>query len=106
MISIDHFKTVELRVATVASAEPHPNADRLVVLKVDLGSEQRQIVAGIKKHYDPATLVGTQVVVVANLQPAKLMGIESQGMVLAASIDGKPVLLHPGVQVPNGTRVK
>ena len=69
----------------MTAAEPHPNADRLLVLRVDVGGEERQIVAGIRAHYDPATLVGRQVVVVANLEPATLRGVESQGMVLAAS---------------------
>jgi methionyl-tRNA synthetase len=106
VISIDQFKTVELRVATVTSAEPHPNADRLVVLKVDLGSEQRQIVAGIKKHYDPATLVGTQVVVVANLEPVTLRGVESQGMLLAASHEETLVVLRPDKPIAAGATVR
>ena len=106
MITIDQFKTVELRVATVVSAEPHPNADRLVVLRVDLGSEQRQIVAGIRATYDPATLVGRQIVVVANLEPAVLRGIESQGMLLAANGDGGPVVVSPERLVPAGAVVR
>jgi len=106
MITIDQFKTVELRVATVVSAEPHPNADRLLVLRVDLGSEQRQIVAGIRATYDPATLVGRQIVVVANLEPAVLRGIESQGMLLAASGDGGPVVVSPERLVPAGAVVR
>ena len=92
--------------ATVTAAERVPKSNKLVKLTVDLGEETRTVVAGIGLAYQPEDLVGQQVVVVANLQPAKLMGIESQGMVLAASIDGKPVLLHPDRQVPNGTRVK
>ena len=84
MITIDQFRTIELRVAVVKTAEPHPNADRLLVLRVDLGGEERQIVAGIRSSYDPATLIGRQVVVVANLEPAMLRGVESQGMLLAA----------------------
>jgi methionyl-tRNA synthetase len=106
MITIDQFKTVELRVATVVSAEPHPNADRLVVLRVDLGSEQRQIVAGIRATYDPAVLVGRQIVVVANLEPAVLRGIESQGMLLAANGEGGPVLVSPERLVPAGAVVR
>jgi len=89
------------------AAERVPKSEKLIKLSVDVGEEgPRTVVAGIGLAYQPEDLVNRQVVVVANLQPAKLMGIESQGMVLAASIDGKPVLLHPGVQVPNGTRVK
>lgn len=106
MITIDQFKTVELRVATVKSAETHPNADRLLVLRVDLGGEERQIVAGIRAAYDPATLVGRQVVVVANLEPAMLRGVESQGMLLAAAGEGGPVVVSPERPVPAGAGVR
>jgi methionyl-tRNA synthetase len=106
MITIEQFQQVELRVGTVKEAAPHPNADRLLVLKVDLGTEERQIVAGIRAHYDPATLVGTQVVVVANLAPAILRGVESQGMLLAASGDGRLAVVRPAEPVPAGATVK
>jgi methionyl-tRNA synthetase len=106
LITIDQFFETELRVATVTSAERVPKSEKLIKLSVDLGSEQRTVVAGIGKAYEPEQLVGRQVVIVANLQPAKLMGIESQGMVLAASEDGKPILLHPGSTVANGTQVR
>ncbi len=106
-ISIDQFFQAELKVATITAAEPVPKSNKLLKLAVDLGEgSPRTLVAGIALAYKPEELVGRQVVVVANLQPAKLMGVESQGMVLAASLDGKPVLLHPGAPVPNGTRVK
>jgi len=107
LVSIDQFFQAELKVATINAAEPVPKSNKLMKLTVDVGEETpRTIVAGIALAYKPEDLVGKQVVVVANLQPAKLMGVESQGMVLAASLDGKPVLLHPDAQVPNGTRVK
>ena len=108
MITIDQFRTIELRVGTVRSAEPHPNADRLVVLRVDLGGEERQLVAGIRAHYEPATLVGRQVIVVANLEPAKLRGVESQGMVLAAAdeANNRVVLLRPDDAVTPGAVVR
>jgi len=108
VITIDQFRTIELRVGTVRSAEPHPNADRLVVLRVDLGGEERQLVAGIRAHYEPATLVGRQVIVVANLEPAKLRGIESQGMVLAAAdeANNRVVLLRPDDAVTPGAVVR
>jgi methionyl-tRNA synthetase len=106
MITIEQFQTVELRVATVLEVAPHPNADRLLVLQVDLGTERRQIVAGIRAHYDPATLVGTQVVVVANLAPAILRGVESHGMLLAASGDGKLAVVRPAEPVPAGAVVR
>ena len=83
--------------ATILAAEPVPKSNKLMKLTADLGEgAPRTIVAGIALAYKPEELVGKQVVVAANLQPAKLMGVESQGMVLAASLDGKPVLLHPG----------
>ena len=106
MITIDQFRTLELRVGTVRAAEPHPNADRLLVLRVDLGEETRQLVAGIRAHYDPATLVGRQVIVVANLEPAKLRGVDSQGMVLAASDGERVVLLRPDDPVTPGATVR
>jgi methionyl-tRNA synthetase len=106
-ISVDQFFQAELKVATIVAAEPVPKSSKLMKLTADLGEgSPRTIVAGIALAYKPEDLVGKQVVVVANLQPAKLMGVESNGMVLAASLDGKPVLLHPDAQVPNGTRVK
>lgn len=106
MISIDQFSETELRVATVKAAEAIPNSNKLLKLTVDLGDETRTVVAGIAKEYEPDALLGRQVVVVANLQPAKLMGVESQGMVLAAEVEGRAILLHPEEQVPNGSRVK
>jgi methionine--tRNA ligase beta chain len=106
MIHIDEFRKLELRVGVVKSAEAHPNADKLLVLKVDLGSEERQIVAGIRAHYQPEELVGKQVVVVANLETATLRGLESQGMVLAASSDdGRVVVLTPEKTVNAGAKV-
>ena len=108
MITIEQFRTLELRVATVRAAEPHPNADRLLVLRVDVGGEERQLVAGIRAHYDPAVLIGRQVIVVANLEPAKLRGVESQGMVLAAwdEAGGRVVLVRPEDEVPPGAVVR
>jgi len=105
-ITIDEFMKVELRVAEVVSAEPVPNATKLLKLTVNLGEQQRTILAGIAEMYEPAELVGKQVVVVANLQPRKMRGIESQGMLLAADADGQAILLHPETPVPPGTRVR
>jgi len=107
-ISIDQFMAVELRVGTVEAAEAVPKSKKLLQLTVNLAEPAgpRTVLAGISKAYDAEALVGKQVVVVANLKPARLMGIESNGMVLAASEDGKPVLLHPEKPVPNGTRVR
>jgi methionyl-tRNA synthetase len=107
MLTIDEFQRLELRVATILSAQPHPNADRLLVLTVDLGNEQRQLVAGIRAHYAPETLVGKQIVVVVNLEPAMLRGVESQGMLLAASdAEGRLAIVTPEKPVANGATVK
>jgi methionine--tRNA ligase beta chain len=105
MISIDEFRKVELIVATIKSAEPHPNADKLMLLQIDLGTEQRQICAGIRNHYTPEELVGRQIIVVANLETAKLRGLESQGMLLAASDEGRVVILSPEKAVQPGAKV-
>ena len=108
MITIDQFRQIELKVGTVRAAEPHPNADRLLVLRVDVGGEERQLVAGVRAFYEPAALVGRQVVVVANLEPAKLRGVESQGMVLATTdpATNRTVLLRPDDAVAPGAIVR
>ncbi|MQA30202.1 MAG: methionine--tRNA ligase [Luteitalea sp.] len=106
-ISIDDFMKVELRVARVLSAEPVPKSSKLLKLQVDTGADQRTIVAGIAESYEPAALVGRTIVVVTNLKPAKLMGVESNGMVLAASPEGgKALLLSFDVAPVPGTRVR
>ena len=106
-ISIDDFMKVELRVAKVLEAEAVPKSKKLVKLKVDTGTDQRTIVAGIAEAYQPEQLVGRTVVIVANLRPAKLMGVESNGMVLAASPDGgKPILIGFDEPMVPGTRVR
>lgn len=106
-IAFDDFAKIELRVAKVLECGPHPNADKLLVLKVDLGTEQRQICAGIKGHYDPATLVGRLIIVVANLAPRMMRGLESQGMLLAASnLDHtRVILLQPDADIEPGSKV-
>ncbi len=108
MISIDDFAKVELRVAQIKVAEKVKGADKLLRLEVDLGTETRQIVAGIAKAYDPEKLIGRKVVIVANLAPRKLRGLESQGMIVAASLgdDGMPVLAGFLEDVPVGARLK
>jgi methionyl-tRNA synthetase len=109
IITIDDFVKVELRAATVLEAEKVPKADKLLRLIVDLGEPQpRQILAGIAQHYAPEDVVGRKIIVVANLAPRKLRGLESNGMLLAASVgeDGKPVLATFTEDVPNGARLK
>jgi len=106
-ISIEDFARVDLRVGTIRDAKPHPNADRLLVLTVDLGeATPRQLVAGIRAAYDLRSLPGQQVVVVANLKPATLRGVESQGMLLAASDAEGLAVLAPGRRFTPGTKVK
>jgi methionyl-tRNA synthetase len=105
-ISIDQFMEVDLRVAEVREAERVPKSKKLLKMKVFTGDEERTIVAGIAAKYTPEELVGRKIVIVANLQPATLMGVESNGMVLAASIDGEPSLLSVDPSVPAGTKVK
>ena len=105
-ISIDQFMEVDLRVAEVRSAERVPKSKKLIRMSVFTGDDERTIVGGIGTKYAPEELVGRKVVIVANLQPAKLMGIESNGMVLAASIDGEPSLVSVDPSVPVGTRVR
>ncbi len=105
-IPYEQFQKVELRVATVLEAEKVEKADKLLKMKIDLGTEQRTIVAGIALHYTPDQMVGKQIVVVANLEPAKIRGIESNGMLLAAvSDDQKLSLIVPEKQMPNGTAI-
>ena len=107
-ITIEEFQKIELRTARIVAAEPVPKSKKLMRLDVDLGTEKRQIVAGIAARYSAESLVGRTVVIVANLQPARLMGLESNGMVLAASLPetGEPVILMPEADVPPGSRVK
>jgi methionine--tRNA ligase beta chain len=106
-ISIGEFGRLDLRVATVTAADVHPQADKLLVLRADLGGgEERQLVAGIRAHYRPEDLVGRQVIVVANLAPAMLRGVESQGMVLAASDGERVVLARPDTPVTPGAQVR
>ncbi len=107
MVTIEEFSKLELRVGTVKSVQPHPNADRLLILKVDIGEEEeRQLVAGIRARYSPEELGGRQIVVVANLQPAKLRGVESQGMLLAASDGEQVIILRPEKRTRAGSQVR
>jgi methionyl-tRNA synthetase len=106
-ISIDDFVKIELRVAQILVAERVPKADKLLRLEVDLGYEKRQILAGIAQYYEPEKLIGRKIVIVANLAPRKMRGLESNGMLLAASLeDGAPVLAGFLEEVPLGARLK
>ena len=105
-ISIDDFGKVDLKVAEVVAAERVEKSKRLLKLTVKVGEETRTLVAGVAEQYDPGTLVGRKLVIVANLQPATLMGIESNGMVLAATHGDTVSLLTVDKDVPSGSRVK
>jgi methionyl-tRNA synthetase len=105
-VTIDEFLRTELRVARVLSAERIPNADRLLKLQVDLGTEQRQLVAGVAAAYAPEALVGKLIVVVANLAPARIRGVDSQGMLLAADAGGRPIVATFDEPIAPGTRVR
>jgi methionyl-tRNA synthetase len=105
-IDISEFAKVELKVALVTAAEKVEGSKKLVKIQLDLGTEKRQVVAGIAEAYAPEALVGKKVALVANLKPAKLMGVESNGMILAASVDGRPVLCTFDADVPPGTKIK
>jgi methionyl-tRNA synthetase len=104
-ITIDDFKKVVLKVGKVVEASAHTNANKLLVLKVDIGGEIRQVVSGIKQWYTPEQLVGKSVILVANLAPAMLRGVESQGMVLAASSGDQVILLSPEKDASPGSKV-
>lgn len=106
-LAIDEFMKVDLRVALILAAERVPNSKKLMKLSVDVGTETRTIVAGIAEAYEADALVGRRVAIVANLKPAKLMGIESNGMLLAASAEGgRPILLDFEQPPAPGTRIR
>ena len=106
MITIQDFAKVELKTGKVVEAEQHPNADKLIVMQVDMGDEKRQIVGGLRDWYAPEDLVGKEVVLVTNLEPATLRGVESNGMLLAAEGGGDVAVLKPDRPLPPGSKVK
>jgi methionyl-tRNA synthetase len=101
-ITIEEFSKVQMRVGQILEAKKIEGSRKLIKLRVDIGTEVRQVVAGIAEAYEPASLLNRKIVLVANLKPARLMGVESNGMIVAASIDGKPVLATFTEDVPNG----
>jgi len=106
-INYDDFAKLELRVATVLECKPHANADKLLVLQIDLGDEKRQICAGLRQHLEPESLVGKQIVVVANLAPRQMRGEISNGMLLAATdpVTNKVIVVTPSEAVAPGSKV-
>ena len=105
-ITFDEFKRMDLRVGQVLKAEKVEGTQKLVKLEVDIGMENRQMVAGVAELYPPETLIGKRIIVVANLKPARIRGIESQVMLLAADLEGKPIVPFFKEDVPAGTKVR
>lgn len=106
-MTIDEFSKVELRVGKVLEAERVEGSEKLLKLRVDIGTETRQVLAGIGKAYAPEGLIGKEIIIVANLEPRMILGLESQGMLLAATDgDDKPVILTPEREVPPGSGIR
>ena len=105
MISFNEFKRMDLRIAEVKSVREHPQADKLYLIQVDLGGEERQLVAGLRPYYRPEQLEGKKIVVVTNLEPATLRGEKSEGMLLAAQDGEDVVILVPERDIPAGSPV-
>ncbi len=106
LLSFKEFQKLELKVGTIKSVDPVKDAKKLLKIIVDIGNEERQIVAGIAERYKPDELIGKQIVVVTNLEPAKIRGVESNGMLLAADADPEISILVPYREVPNGSKVR
>jgi methionine--tRNA ligase beta chain len=106
MVTFDDFMKLDIRIGTVTAADKVGGADKLIRLELELGGEHRQVVAGMAPTYTPEDFIGKQVPILVNLEPRKLRGIESQGMILAVDVDGKPVLLLPDNEVPPGSVVR
>ena len=106
MITFDDFMKLDIRIGTVTGADKVEGADKLIRLEIDLGGEHRQVVAGMAPTYTPEEFIGKQVPILVNLEPRKLRGVESQGMILAVDVEGKPVMLLPDREVPSGSMVR
>ena len=106
MITFDDFNKLEIKIGTILSAEKVQGADKLIALEIDFGSGRRQLVAGIAETYQPNDLIGKAIPVLVNLEPRKIRGIESHGMILAVDVGGKAILLHPDRDVPAGSIIR
>jgi methionine--tRNA ligase beta chain len=106
MITFDDFKKIDMRIGKILSAEKVEGTDKLMKIEIDLGKEKRQLVAGIADIYEPHSLIGKEIPVLMNLEPRKIRGIESQGMILAVDVGGKPVIMHPDREVPPGSTIR
>ncbi len=105
MVSFDDFKKLDIRIAQIKEVKEHPNADKLYVLNVDIGDKQVELVAGVKEHYKADELVGKKVVVITNLEPATIRGVESKGMMLACKDGSLLAILVPQKDVKVGSKV-
>jgi len=105
MITFEDFKKLEIRIGKILSAQKVEGADKLLKLEVDIGKEKRQLVAGIAQYYEPEELINKQIPVLVNLEPRKIRGVESQGMLLATVEREAPILLHPDKEVSPGSLI-
>ena len=106
MINFQQFMEIDLRTAVVTAAARVPDTDKLLQLSVEVGGEERTLVAGVAEVYEPDELVGKHIVIVANLEPATIRGVRSEGMILAADVDGRPIVVTVDDDVPSGKRVR
>jgi methionine--tRNA ligase beta chain len=106
VVTFKDFQKLDIRIGKILGCEKIPGAKKLLKVSLDIGTETRETVAGMAEFFSPEELVGKSVVVLVNLEPKKLMGVESQGMILAADLDGKPFLLTVESEVPSGTKVR
>jgi len=106
MITFEDFKKLEIKIGKILSVERVEGTDKLIRLEIDLGTEKRQLIAGMAEFFEPDYLIGKEIPILTNLEPRNFKGIESQGMILAVDVDGKPVLLRPEKEVPPGSIIK
>ncbi|MFZ3137182.1 MAG: methionine--tRNA ligase subunit beta [Thermodesulfovibrionales bacterium] len=106
MITFDDFKKLDIRIGKILAAEKVEGTDKLLKLEIDFGIEKRELVAGIAEIYEPEQVIGKEIPVLINLEPRTIRGIVSQGMILAADVEGKPVLMHPDNNIPPGSIVR
>ncbi|MFH1308427.1 MAG: methionine--tRNA ligase subunit beta [Patescibacteria group bacterium] len=106
MISFEDFQKLDIRIGEILEAEPVPETDKLFKLKIDLGNEQRDLVAGIADTYSAQDIIGKQIPILINLEPKTIKGIESKGMILAIDVDNKAILIHPDKKIINGSKIR
>ncbi|MBU2564015.1 methionine--tRNA ligase subunit beta [Patescibacteria group bacterium] len=106
MISFEDFQKLDIRIGEILEAEPVPETDKLFKLKIDLGNEQRDLVAGIADTYSAQDIIGKQIPILINLEPKTIKGIESKGMILAIDVDNKATLIHPDKKIINGSKIR